>query len=120
LEPLTSGQRSGGAAGNGQINAFDSDGEFVGALRDANGKPLVIDGLWTLILGGGRNSKARLHFCATPHRQRSGIRRKRHKGQPRCELNIAYAWGIFFTSQHLQMVQLCPGKGGLRTCRGAG
>src|SRR6516162_5573411 len=53
---------------------------------------------------------ARLHFCAAPHRRWSGIRRKRDKGQPRGELQIGYAWGIFLTPQHLRMMQLGPGK----------
>jgi hypothetical protein len=54
----------------------------------------------------------RLHFCAAPYGQWSGIRQKRYKGHARRELQIGYAWGIFLTSQHLQMVQLCPGKAG--------
>src|SRR6516162_9699889 len=61
---------------------------------------------------------ARLHFCAAPHRQWSGIRSKRNKGQPRCELQIGYAWGIFLTSQHLRMMQLCPGKAGSKLVAG--
>jgi hypothetical protein len=52
----------------------------------------------------------RLHFCAAPHGQWSGIRSKRDKGQPRCELQLSYAWGIFLTPQHLQMVELGPGE----------
>src|SRR5215472_1608897 len=40
-----------GNFGDGQINAFDSSGNFLGILRDEKGKPIVIDGLWTLTLG---------------------------------------------------------------------
>ena len=59
-----------------------------------------------------------LHFCAAPHRQRSGIRQKRRKGQPRWESQISYAWGIFLTPQHLKMVHLCPGKAGSKLVAG--
>jgi hypothetical protein len=37
---------------------------------------------------------------------------KTSQRRPRCELHIGYTWGIFLTSQHLQMVQLCPGEAG--------
>jgi uncharacterized protein (TIGR03118 family) len=63
-----------GNFGNGQINAFDSDGNFLGALRDGNGKPLAIDGLWTLTLGGGRNSNSdTLYFAAGPNGETDGL-----------------------------------------------
>jgi uncharacterized protein (TIGR03118 family) len=63
-----------GNFGNGQINAFDSEGNFLGALRDANGKPLAIDGLWTLTLGGGRNSNSdALYFTAGPNDETNGL-----------------------------------------------
>jgi uncharacterized protein (TIGR03118 family) len=45
-----------GNFGDGRVNVFDARGEFVGELRDSRGKPLVIDGLWTLTLGGGAKS----------------------------------------------------------------
>jgi uncharacterized protein (TIGR03118 family) len=63
-----------GNFGSGRVNAFDSDGNFLGALRDANGKPLVIDGLWTLTLGGGRNSNSdTLYFTAGPNGETNGL-----------------------------------------------
>jgi len=63
-----------GNFGNGKINAFDSDGNFRGALRDPNGKPIVIDGLWKLTLGGGRNSSSdTLYFTAGPHDEMDGL-----------------------------------------------
>jgi uncharacterized protein (TIGR03118 family) len=63
-----------GNFGNGQVNAFDSDGNFLGALRDANGKPLAIDGLWTLTPGGGRNSNSdTLYFTAGPNGETDGL-----------------------------------------------
>ncbi|HEY2253747.1 MAG TPA: TIGR03118 family protein, partial [Planctomycetaceae bacterium] len=42
-----------GNFGNGKINVFSSQGQFIDELDRPNGKPLVIDGLWKLILGGG-------------------------------------------------------------------
>jgi uncharacterized protein (TIGR03118 family) len=63
-----------GNFGNGQINAFDSDGEFLGTLKDGKGKPVVIDGLWTLTLGGGRNSSSdTLFFTAGPNSETDGL-----------------------------------------------
>ena len=63
-----------GNFGNGQVNAFDTDGNFLGALRDGNGKPIAIDGLWTLTLGGGRNSNTdTLYFTAGPNGETDGL-----------------------------------------------
>ena len=41
-----------GNFGNGKINAFTSDGRFIDELDRPDGKALVIDGLWTVTLGG--------------------------------------------------------------------
>ena len=63
-----------GNFGNGKINAFDSDGNFLATLKDGNGKPVVIDGLWTLTLGGGRNSSSdTLYFTAGPNDETNGL-----------------------------------------------
>ena len=63
-----------GNFGDGQINAFDSDGKFLGALKDGDGQPIVIDGLWTLTLGGGRNSSSdTLYFTAGPNGEADGL-----------------------------------------------
>ena len=63
-----------GNFGNGKIHAFDSDGNFLGTLRDATDKPIAIDGLWTLTLGGGRNSdSSTLYFTAGPNDETSGL-----------------------------------------------
>jgi hypothetical protein len=63
-----------GNFGNGQVNAFDSDGDFLGTLSDVKGKPLVIDGLWTLTLGGGKNSNEdTLYFTAGPNGETDGL-----------------------------------------------
>jgi uncharacterized protein (TIGR03118 family) len=45
-----------GNHGDGLINAFNPlTGDFLGVLKDINGNPIEIDGLWGLILGGGGN-----------------------------------------------------------------
>jgi len=62
-----------GNFGDGKINAFDSDGASLGHLRDEKGTPLVVDGLWTLTLGGGRNSSSdTLYFTAGPNDESDG------------------------------------------------
>jgi uncharacterized protein (TIGR03118 family) len=63
-----------GNFGNGKTNAFDSDGRFIDELDGPNGKALVIDGLWTLVLGGGRNSSSdTLYFTAGPNGETDGL-----------------------------------------------
>jgi len=63
-----------GNFGDGRINAFDSDGNFLGTLRDAKGKPISIDGLWTITLGGGKNSSSdTLYFTAGPNGETDGL-----------------------------------------------
>src|SRR5207248_7073866 len=60
--------------GDGRIDAFEDDGRFIDALGDAQGKPLVIDGLWTLTLGGGRGSSPdTLYFTAGPNDETDGL-----------------------------------------------
>jgi uncharacterized protein (TIGR03118 family) len=63
-----------GNFGDGRVNVFDSRGEFVGQLRDSRGKPLVIDGLWTLTLGGGaKSSPDTVYFTAGPNNETDGL-----------------------------------------------
>ena len=63
-----------GNFGDGRINVFNNDGTFVDQLEDIHGKPLVIDGLWTLTLGGGRNSSPdTLYFTAGPDDESNGL-----------------------------------------------
>jgi uncharacterized protein (TIGR03118 family) len=63
-----------GNFGNGRINAFHSDGDFVDTLRDNKGKPIKIDGLWTVTLGGGRNSSSdTVYFTAGPNDETDGL-----------------------------------------------
>jgi uncharacterized protein (TIGR03118 family) len=63
-----------GNFGDGRINVFNDDGTFVDQLEDTHGKPLVIDGLWTLTLGGGHNSSPdTLYFTAGPNDESNGL-----------------------------------------------
>jgi uncharacterized protein (TIGR03118 family) len=63
-----------GNFGDGKINAFDSDGHFLDELDGTDGKPVVIDGLWTLTLGGGKASSSdTLYFTAGPNDERNGL-----------------------------------------------
>ncbi len=63
-----------GNFGDGRINVFDSSGQFVDQLKDSRNKPLVIDGLWTLTLGGGaKSSPDTLYFTAGPNGETDGL-----------------------------------------------
>src|ERR1700720_2450341 len=63
-----------GNFGDGKINAFDSDGNFLAQLGTTNGKALVINKLWTLTLGGGaKSSSDTLYFTAGPNGQTNGL-----------------------------------------------
>jgi uncharacterized protein (TIGR03118 family) len=63
-----------GNFGNGKINVFSSHGDFVDELDLASNKPLVIDGLWKLTLGGGaKSSSDTLYFTAGPNGETDGL-----------------------------------------------
>jgi uncharacterized protein (TIGR03118 family) len=64
-----------GNFGNGRITAFGSNGKPHGLLRDATtNEPVAIDGLWTITLGGGRNSNSDvLYFTAGPNGEMDGL-----------------------------------------------
>jgi uncharacterized protein (TIGR03118 family) len=56
-----------GNFGDGRINAYDlSTGDLVDSLKDANGDPIEIEGLWALIFGNGAlgGDKDDLYFTA--------------------------------------------------------
>jgi hypothetical protein len=69
--------------GNGFVDVFDTDGHllrrfasgrFIDELDGPNDKPLVIDRLWTLTLGGGLNSSSdTLYFTAGPNDEKDGL-----------------------------------------------
>jgi uncharacterized protein (TIGR03118 family) len=62
-----------GNFGDGRIGAYRGD-RFLGLLRGANGRPLVIDGLWALVQGtatiGGPDS---VLFSAGPNGETNGL-----------------------------------------------
>jgi uncharacterized protein (TIGR03118 family) len=61
---------------NGTINAFNLiSGEFVGTVRDTNGKNIVIDQVWGIEFGGGSASNRRtnqLFFTSGPANNLAG------------------------------------------------
>jgi uncharacterized protein (TIGR03118 family) len=82
LAPASFGRFAGdlivGNFGNGQINAYTetSDGwEYAGALRNVDGKKLVIDGLWALEFGnaGNNGNGDTLFFTAGPEDESHGL-----------------------------------------------
>lgn len=60
----------------GTINAFNTvTGQFVGTIRDSNGKNITIDQLWGIEFGGGTANDGRtnqLFFTAGPHNNLAG------------------------------------------------
>ena len=79
IAPAGFGQFSGdlliGNFGDGRIHAFDPNtGEVLGVLRGTSGGPLVIDGLWALLVGdamaGGPDS---VWFSAGPDEEAHGL-----------------------------------------------
>ena len=79
LAPAGFGQFSGallvGNFGDGHINAYDpSTGRHLGQLRQAHGRPIVIDGLWALRFGNGNAAKTNeLLFSAGPNGEADGL-----------------------------------------------
>lgn len=64
-----------GNFGDGHINVYNPNtGSHVGDLRQANGRPIVIDGLWGLRFGNGNAAKAgELIFSAGPNGEAHGL-----------------------------------------------
>jgi uncharacterized protein (TIGR03118 family) len=64
-----------GNFGNGHINAFTTKGHFAGTLRDESGKPVAIDGLWSLAFGNGvtAGDSNALYFTAGPADEAHGL-----------------------------------------------
>jgi uncharacterized protein (TIGR03118 family) len=61
---------------HGVISAFNAmTGQFVGTVKDTNGKPIQIDQLWGVEFGGGTSSdggKDQLYFTAGPDNNLAG------------------------------------------------
>src|SRR5439155_26707198 len=65
-----------GNFGDGAINAFDAaSGNFLGQLQDANGKTILIPGLWALQFGSGGTltDSGTLYFTAGPAAETHGL-----------------------------------------------
>lgn len=63
-----------GNFGDGRIGAFNNNGTLAGQLEGTDGNPLVVDGLWTITLGGGRGSSPdTLYFAAGPNGEVNGL-----------------------------------------------
>jgi len=65
-----------GNFGDGTINAFNlTSDKFDGQLKGADGKPLVIDGLWGLTVGNDTKagSSQNLYFSAGPNDESNGL-----------------------------------------------
>jgi uncharacterized protein (TIGR03118 family) len=65
-----------GNFGNGLINAFDSTtGVPLGQLRDPDGEPIQVDGLWALKVGNGGSGGAtsNVYFTAGPFGESHGL-----------------------------------------------
>jgi hypothetical protein len=70
---------------------FDSRGRFIDELDRPNAKPVVIDGLWKLTLGGGRTSNSdTLYFTAGPNDEKDGLL----GGSPRCPARVMMNSGM--------------------------
>jgi uncharacterized protein (TIGR03118 family) len=79
LAPAGFGRFSGallvGNFGDGHINAYNPNtGRSLGQLRRANGRPIVIHGLWALRFGNGNAAKTNeLLFSAGPNGESDGL-----------------------------------------------
>ena len=79
LAPASFGQFGGdllvGNFGNGLINVYNPDnGAHLGVLRQKNGVPIQIDGLWGLMFGNGNAAKTgELIFSAGPDGEAHGL-----------------------------------------------
>jgi uncharacterized protein (TIGR03118 family) len=79
LAPASFGKFGGdllvGNFGDGHINVYDPNtGARLGQLRQANGRPIVIDGLWGLRFGNGNAAKTgELLFSAGPDGESHGL-----------------------------------------------
>jgi hypothetical protein len=87
-----------GNFGDGVINAFDANtGAFLGALSDANGAPIMIDGLWSIKFGNGGQAGDPnvLYFTAGPGNESHGL------------------FGSIAPANYLRIMSVSLGKAGL-------
>ncbi len=63
-----------GNFGDGKINAYKTDGQFNGQLRDQSNNTIVVDGLWALTFGGAALSDpGTLYFTSGPNGEADGL-----------------------------------------------
>jgi hypothetical protein len=63
-----------GNFGDGTINAFDADGNFLGQLKNANNQLIAIPGLWDMVFGaGGTGDPDTLYLTAGGASQTHGL-----------------------------------------------
>jgi len=63
-----------GNFGDGRINAFSNRGEFLGQLSGRNGKPIAIEGLWSLRFGMFQGADpGDLYFTAGINDEKNGL-----------------------------------------------
>lgn len=62
-----------GNFGDGRINVYKADGEFVGTLKDKHGHDIVIDGLWALENNVPKANPLNLYFTAGPADETHGL-----------------------------------------------
>ncbi len=65
-----------GNFGNGRIHAYDaSNGTWLGSLKDPDGEPVQIDGLWALRVGNGGSGglASAVYFSAGPFGETHGM-----------------------------------------------
>jgi uncharacterized protein (TIGR03118 family) len=63
-----------GNFGDGRITGYSTDRVFGGQLTDTSGKPIVIDGLWSLLFGGASLSTPnKLYFTSGPDNEMDGL-----------------------------------------------
>jgi uncharacterized protein (TIGR03118 family) len=65
-----------GNFGDGHINVFDQNTDnFLGQLEGAQGKPITIDGLWSLTPGNGGSAgnPNTIYFTAGPNSEQDGL-----------------------------------------------
>jgi uncharacterized protein (TIGR03118 family) len=63
-----------GNFGDGTMNAFDTNGNFLGQVKDSNGAVITNPGLWDMVFGaGGTGDPNTLYFTAGGASQTSGL-----------------------------------------------
>jgi uncharacterized protein (TIGR03118 family) len=65
-----------GQFGSGRIAIYKPNGHFAGLVDGPDGKPITIDGLWTLTFGGGganNGASDQLFFTAGPGGEKHGL-----------------------------------------------